>query len=830
MPPHLHRLTEDSSPAIEPAGGLRARPPHRLAQLQRLAGNAAVSGLLQRHPVAGTPVHRHTKDELFGAPGTSLSEFQRSLEVQADWFAEPTLTAADRDDLHALLVRVQEGPHILAGVGDLLLSELRGVGAADWTALAEYGKGRRNAGETVRLIDAAAKPPLADRIAMGNTLIALKAVFPPATLAASISEAQFRDVHTGGLVPALAAYVTTWQPNLEMTYEPAPGARDFEFENMLKMLNTTGTAPFVSLLGKVRDLHRFPAAMLNNLVNNFADHSRSKPVHLLLHGSHDAAGAFQQSVNLFADLVNDPRNLHLMLEGRDSIADLTAAVPTIAAAYGKPDATGVPRIGQVMIAGHGESQQVDLAQNDEMNISADPANAAQKKKTEDLLNALMSNMDPATARVVYAGCLVGSHPVAAGTPGADIPAKLAGSQTLAQATEQAAAAHGIAAGRTQGARASMALGMSSSLMDASGNMQIQYNFDPAAFADALTYVATGHEPTGLFRAAVEVAAADPKNAETQLRNRLLLGVTPDHLWFDDVIVAAIRVALAGVAPGSGVPAEKLNMLAHMVDPPFLVGNAEDGHGRTVGTLVADVNSQPLAGALYTEIGKQPTFQAAAGAAMRNGRFVIEQAWLNAGGARAGDLIGWLDATPTATVGWLSSRLDTGAITVSSPALFSAAAPPTVGRIRLALAWLRADTGNADVNAFLTAQVLRPATGPELSPAVVAELDGTDPNSVLTDLGVVATAPAAAGGPDLPAANAQVRKGHGNEVRIEGQPYVATVTASALNVRTLPGMHGSVFEVVKSGDQLQVSGFTHDWAAVDRAGRLGFVFRKFVTPP
>ena len=90
-----------------------------------------------------------------------------------------------------------------------------------------------------------------------------------------------------------------------------------------------------------------------------------------------------------------------MLEGRDTIADLTAAVPGIAATFGEPDASGTPRVGQVMIAGHGESQSVDLAQNDEMNL--DPANAKQKKDTEDLLNALMANMDPATARVVYAG-------------------------------------------------------------------------------------------------------------------------------------------------------------------------------------------------------------------------------------------------------------------------------------------------------------------------------------------------------------------------------------------------------------------------------------------
>ena len=224
-----------------------------------------------RHPVAGTAVHRHTKADLFDPPGTSLAEFVSSLGVQADWFAEPSLTAADRTDLHALLVREQGGPHVQAGVGDIKLADLRGVATADWTALEEYGRGRRNAGETVPMIDPAARS-LADRIAIGRTLIALKAVISPQTLASSVSEAQLLDVHANaGLIPALAANFAAFAPNLEMTYEPSAGARPLEFQNMLDLLRGPGIAPFATLRGRVRDLHRFPPAMLTNLVHNFAD-------------------------------------------------------------------------------------------------------------------------------------------------------------------------------------------------------------------------------------------------------------------------------------------------------------------------------------------------------------------------------------------------------------------------------------------------------------------------------------------------------------------------------------------------------------------------------
>ena len=54
--------------------------------------------------------------------------------------------------------------------------------------------------------------------------------------------------------------------------------------------------------------------------------------------------------------------------------------------------------------------------------------------------------------------------------------------------------------------------------------------------------------------------------------------------------------------------------------------------------------------------------------------------------------------------------------------------------------------------------------------------------------------------------------------------------AALNVRDKPGMHGTVIAVVHLGDVLDVAGFTHDWAAFDRNGRLGFVHRTLVTAP
>jgi hypothetical protein len=455
----------------------------------------------------------------------------------------------------------------------------------------------------------------------------------------------------------------------------------------------------------------------------------------------------------------------------------------------------------------------------------------QKAKTEALLDTLLKQMDPATAKLVYAGCLVGSNPVPL-NKSASAAAHIAGTPSLATFTEQRGAALGLKPGFTQAARASVGLSGSKSLMDASGNMGVQYEFDPTAYGDALTYVATGHEPEGLFRAAVEVAAtAGPVVAETQLRTRLKTGISAKHGWYDQTTIALVQVALDGVAAGAGVSVEKLNMLAHMAGPPFLVG-VGDGYGRTVGSLVSAVNSQPLAIQLYERLGIMPHFTAPPYAPMHNARFLIDQAWLGAGGARAAPMIAWLDATPTATRGYIASRLSVPTITAASSVLFAPGALASVGRIRLALAWLQADASNGDVNAFLLTQVLKPATGPEFTAAVKAQLDGAGEDELLEKLGVVSTTPVVPPGGgaavELPSANAQVRKGKGNEIRIEPHPFSATVLPFRLNVRSLPGMHGKPFDVVKRGDVLPAAGFTHDWVAVDHKGKLGFVLGSKVS--
>ena len=400
--------------------------------MQQTLGNQAVGRLLARHPVATTGLNRRSKEELFGdgTPanlGITLAEFVSSTRAQADWFVHPSLLDADRDALWALLRRTTQGAHVLAGVGDLRLAELRGATAGDWINLEAFGRACHSGSDTVRVVSPAAYT-MAQRIGLGETLLQLEAIIPPAVLRLTVSELQLSEVRANALIPAISGYWTTYSPHLQRRYTPAPAARGLEFQGVLDLLNGPGIAPFASLLGRVRNLHRFTVPMLTKLVGNFADVTRARPAHLVLYTGHDES-SFQQSLPLFEDLVlNSPNNV-LMLEGQAHITDITAAIPTIAATYGQPDASGTHSIAQAMIAGHGQARSIELAgtgagtvANEQVTHPSESLdidnNAAD---TNALLNALLSNLDPATARVVFAGCLVGANPVPAGTPAAGDP-------------------------------------------------------------------------------------------------------------------------------------------------------------------------------------------------------------------------------------------------------------------------------------------------------------------------------------------------------------------------------------------------------------------------
>ncbi len=825
---------------------------HELAHVIQQEGNR-LTIRVQLQVVAATPRARKTKDDIFGlgpATGMSLTDFKTYTGQQADWFVEPTLNAADRNDLWKLLLKTRPDSPVLSGAGDLSVSELRGVTDSQWTDLNAYCRGADSSEHTVRIVPSGS---LAGRIALGATLKLLETVIPGIVLEHTVTEIQLKRIHSEALLAPVMAYFTLFRPHLQETVSSAAGLTagvKSETELLLDFIKAPGMGPFVSLLGTVRNLHRFAPDALTQLMANFADFSHKKPVYLVLYSGHDYNSAFIRSKSLFENLLKDRSKLVLMLEGQGSIQEIIDKVPQIAMNYGMPDKGKVNRIAQVMIAGHGSSRSVELAgtgaptinSQGEVNYSAESldldANAAKSVK---LLEVLMDNMDPAKARLVYAGCLVGSRevPVKDSTGKALTAADIAkeandpAKKSLAAFTKDMAAAKGKGGMVVEGARASVALADSASLLDAAGNMHVDYTFDPTSFGNANTYTATGREPEGVMRSAVELASVDPKVAANQLRIRQ--GVAAKDTWYDPVTLIFVKAALDGVPPGGGIDIVRVNQLSHMA-PHFLLSYWAS---RSIAYFGSEVNVNPaIASTLYTEVLSIPAMSAPGDTGVKQGRFILELAWCMMNPGRSANVITYLDAMTDLTPEILETHLDTAWLNASntSSALFPAAAAAGNGRIRLAIAWLNRDSANADVKAFLNTQVDDSGPRPRLKPAVIAQLSNpADEDSILLILGRLSPT-VSKGGKSLPAANADVfPNGKGpalNDIRIEPDIYTATVIAPAhvLNVRTLPSMAGKPFHWLKRGETVNVMGFVNNWAAVDINGKTGFAHKNYLSAP
>jgi hypothetical protein len=532
-----------------------------------------------------------------------------------------------------------------------------------------------------------------------------------------------------------------------------------------------------------------------------------------------------------------------MIEGATSLADITSRIPNITTTWGKI-VGGVRRISQVLIAGHGSAQSVGMAgtgaptaapdaisyPEESLDIGGTPAELA---TTQTLIDDLLAHMDPAAARILFAGCLVGSTRVAAGTPAAAIPGALAANQSLGAFTEARAAAAHLPAGRVQAARASVALGSATSLFDAAGNLAITYPFDPNAFGGASTYASTGVEPEGVLRAAVEVGATNTVTAENVLRTRLAMAASGG--WYDTVTRLLVGLALPPAAvPPTGVNLARVNELANMAEIPFLAFWPQ--FGISVAHFTGDVNPQPFAADIYTGLAATTFYTNPTAHDTQRMRLLLDQGALALNGAAevpvfmAGILATGLSADA------LESFLDLTVLAPHDTALLPLGAAPTVEQIRLALAWFFLDATNAHVRSFLTAQVSQaPGAPAAFAPAISTEIAaaGRTDRELLDQLGFAATSSAApvGGAPPLPFGNLALRGSATNTLLVTGKVYAATIIAAPnAFVRRGPGAGENAFMTLGNGATVRVTGATGGWAAVDAFGQLGFIAMTDLSPP
>jgi hypothetical protein len=341
---------------------------NRVLAMQRGLGNAAVSAMLARNggaspPVAapaGPPVVHHTRAEL---DAMTLSEFESFAEAQADWASEPgrpasdpPLDAAFKQKLRNLLEFAREDAGgvrpVLAGCGDMTVHDLvaTGLNSAVRNDLRSFGQAVAQAPQVTIELQPTADVALARKL--GAAVRKLEAMPGPGVAHTIFKQTDgsdsLGDLIASGHLDDFIAYCRRAHPLLE-----APGS---EIDSYIA-LRAEGADP-LSYLGKlpdVRNFHRFEKAALDAAVLNRRYTKKDKPLFLILHSNFDHNGAFHRDPNLTA-VFTDARHLALLIEGKETLDEISSELGPLAHKYGKGDV-----ISQVMMAGHGNSNVILLA-------------------------------------------------------------------------------------------------------------------------------------------------------------------------------------------------------------------------------------------------------------------------------------------------------------------------------------------------------------------------------------------------------------------------------------------------------------------------------------
>ncbi|MFV8752456.1 eCIS core domain-containing protein [Nannocystaceae bacterium ST9] len=845
---------------VEPHAGLKVASAGDPAEREAERGHAGTPGLgspnvAYRHPTAPSTVARKTRTEIFVGtsvglpfglsltlvPPLTLEQFRQYTQEQADWYVEPSLTATDRDDLWRLLLLENEGSHILTGIGDLGVDQLRGVSLADLDALRTFCRGTDSSQHTLRIFDPDTLT-LTQRIELGRTLAELEILVPGEVLELTVSQSQLETVRANGWMPVLHWYWGAFHPTLSRTFTPAPGsASGAEFQKLLDLIGVLGgsvaavTAALTPLIGWLRNPHRFSLAALDQLKANLLDVTATRtvprPLVLLLHTAHDDS-SFQAKAAVFEELINTTRNNVLMIEGAESLGAITTRLPGIAATWGHPDAGGVPRISQVVVAGHGSPTGVELAGTGAPTVSSGhisyPSESLDSRHnrdaTERLLDALFANMDHATARVLFSACLISSRPIGPGRSPAQIRRELGRVENFTDFVRQRADAAGMPATMPIfGGRASTTV-PDRVINTGTGDVHPTYAFDPHAY-DVVPnlYVQTGNEPEGVLRAAVEVGATDRVVAENLLNTRLRAGGSG---WWAESVIALVGVALSTITrPGSGIDLRWVNELANVAETVFL-SRWPDSFGKDVNSLVGALAPHRFRRAVVNAMLATATFTAPGDPATWKGRLITEQARLRfapGAAARAGFMAA-LDAT-TLHADSISTWISTSLLSSHLPALLTVTGTPTLGQIRLALAWYSVAPRNPTIRRFLRAHVITSGAAPAFEPAFATAIEdaGRGEQDILEDFGLVGTT--TVGGRSLPRRNTEFTGDADNDEAITLDPHQAEVIARTLAVRARPSFGRRTIVTLTRGTVVRVMGALHGWLAIELAGppvQQGFV--------
>ena len=844
-------------PEQDPDAAREAKPHARpdasavggILALQQGAGNAAVAALLGRTPapagtlardagpalLPGEAVVHHTQAEI---DAMTLSQFHRFAADQADWATEPGRPAATpkmpRDHIAKLrdlleFAREKEGgtQPVLAGCGQMTVSALlaNGLDVPTRELLRRYGRSVARVGVVVGL------EPVADlkrALDYARALERLEAIPGPgvsATIFEQDTQDQLGKLMDSGFFDDFIKYCQACDPLLQ-----AENGAEIKSYLLLRKDEATDPVSFLADLPEVRNYHRFEAAALKRLVANRKYFKKDKPLVLILHSAFDHNGAFHRDPFL-TDVITDDRKLTLMVEGKESLADVSAEIGPLAARYGKDD-----KIHSVMIAGHGNARGMQLAgtldesildaggesteaeQNDRLT-----SRGGQTASTDAFMAELLKHMsNEPSSRIVLNACLTASNTVDQQLdPDPDKAARqvsdaIAAEPSLATYLGQAAVKAGSKA-EVRGANASF---FQVSLMDAAGNLDIrpEGSPDPMMTAAKVQYVRGGNEPQGCLRAVLEVWAQDrlaTPRARTALDAIDARLKEPDSADWNQRVIRT----LYAIVQGSPDNAELIRLLQATAGD---VGELPIKAKCRVENLdsVPDAHAETIYKGLttatwWTSVPRVP--------------LVVHQKWMSKDNSKRAEFLATLAGFTCKTA---EEFVDFGELAPHMPALLdlSHAAAPSRAELTLALLGVVKDPSSPEPRskAFLRAVV---GTNPGFPPALGIDglLDNlSDTESVETIIGVRDPAP------DDPDAHVSKKKpnvdldGDGvNDFFVEPMTRQGMTSASLLNVRKKPGMDQRIVDQVPKGTMIEAIGTSGDWYAIEYKRKTRFVHKDWV---
>lgn len=821
----------------------------------------APPGTIHRHPIITTTAERHAESDVVGTvPGTgmTLEAFDTWSSAQLDWFIG--ISESNRAHLWRLRALLDEGEHIRSGLGAIPVRDLIAIPAAGLDPLRWYAAGSVEAADTVHIT--APTAVAADALDLGAKMHALEPLLGGVALRIAMPQTDFEALaHNAVWWQRVLDYATSFQPQLEVAAE-MPSFRSF----------IAGADPLTyvaGLRGHMRNLHRFTIGLLNDEVRLWGTRgTRTPPVTLALQGGHDWGLAFEHADRvLLPAMAGDPRFRLLIVEGPDSLAAAQASVEDIAANFGP--------IRDVFIIGHGESRQIGLANapgtlprdpsvsfvrypEEELNLAG--AGAAGGTPTTRFFDALLRNMDPGQARVVFLGCLVGTTEVpqqiadpVSGTlrapTDAEIRAFYADPQRIAMREwlERRPASLGLAgfnASFVTGARADTGISAMTSLTDpASGRPRIGYAFDPVAYGSADGYVRTGLEPTGVLRALRELMVSSQATAVAAINFRVGHPVPARDPWW-----SAMSNAMASLAQPEVLAAnlEGVHALEAVAQHVFLSLFMPGPKAEALASLSAAHAAALFPVALATLPLLAPPLPAPC-------RLVIRRAWAIIDPAQVANFATELDTTPLLAAAAAPLLLPRARIAGMLPTLLPlpAPVPPTRGQLLLAFALAHGSPprptppGAGDPRELQFLHNVAAATRSFPAPVSATLLAGFASESVFLEavglgpaLALAPAGPAATGATDRANARLGGPSDATNDVFIHGAAYTATIVPPAVNVRARPSLSSAAVHHFRAGDSVRVLGVVHDWAAVEYSssgsaahrGRLGFIRGDLLSPP